>query len=314
MVGMIMQIELVTQLNKQAGQIDRPARPVGIGNGNKAGPQTRGLVSVAGPQNVLAVAERVIMIAGWRCLEVEAHQPYAAKKLHRGAVAGVSFVSKLVRAIQAREQCALKGGRLRSLISYGFGKSGRCAQGVAEQIRPGVFNVMRKTSDHKGDSVVAAAKDTLRLDAEPLRPCDANEIRREARARNLPVAFYRNAGGALACGSCALNDKIVCKPAPVASLPLQAIDFAEIHAERVGPRQEIKKKARADAVLIAEAGSGSELNGRFFLRGGLLHRQIRGDSLLERSKNICNGLRDEQAPKLSVERYEGRAISIRYAL
>jgi hypothetical protein len=25
-------------------------------------------------------------------------------------------------------------------------------------------------------------------------------------------------------------------------------------------------------------------------------------------------LRDEQAPKLSVERYEGRAISIRYAL
>ena len=98
----------------------------------------------------------------------------------------------------------------------------------------------------------------------------------EARARNLPVAFDRNAGGALACGSCALNDKIVCKPAQVASLPLQAIDFAEIHAERVGPRQEIKKKARADAVLIAEAGSGSELNGRFFLRGGLLHRQIRG--------------------------------------
>lgn len=173
---------------------------------------------------------------------------------------------------------------------------------------------MRKISDHKDNSVVAAAKDTLRLDAEPLRPCCANEIRREARARNLPIAFDRNAGGALACRSRALNDKIVCKPAQVASLPLQAIDFAEIHAERVGPRQEIEKKARADAVLIAEAGSGSELNGSFFLRGGLLHRLIRGGSLLERSKNICNGLRDEQAPKLSVERHEGRALPIRYAL
>ena len=131
-------------------------------------------------------------------------------------------------------------------------------------IKAHVFNVMRKTSDHKDNSVVAAAKDSLRLDAEPLRPCDANEIRREARARNLPVAFDRNAGGALACRSCALNDKIVCKPAQVASLPLQAIDFAEIHAERVGSRQEIEKKARANAVLIAEAGSGSELDRGLF--------------------------------------------------
>src|ERR1700737_3535502 len=106
---------MVTQLNKQGGQINRPARPVGIGNRNKAGPQTRGLVSVTGPQNVLAVAERVIMIAGWRRLEVAAHQPYAAKKLHRGAVAGVPFVSKLVRATQAPEHRTLEGGRLRPL-------------------------------------------------------------------------------------------------------------------------------------------------------------------------------------------------------
>ena len=57
-VGMITQIKFVTQLNKQAGQINRPARPVGISNGNKAGPQAPGLVSVAEPQIVLAVAER----------------------------------------------------------------------------------------------------------------------------------------------------------------------------------------------------------------------------------------------------------------
>ena len=37
-----------------------------------------------------------------------------------------------------------------------------------------------------------------------------------------------------------------------------------VHAERVGPRQEIEKKARANAVLIAEAGSGSELDRGLF--------------------------------------------------
>jgi YD repeat-containing protein len=100
-------------------------------------------------------------------------------------------------------------------------------------------------------------------------------VGREARTGDLPVAFDRNAGGALARGSRALNDKIVSKPAQVASLPLQAVDLAEVHAERVGPRQEIEKKARTNAVLIAEAGSGSELNGRFLLRGSLLHGSIR---------------------------------------
>jgi hypothetical protein len=137
---------------------------------------------------------------------------------------------------------------LRSLISYGFGKSGQHAFGrrsrcVAQHIGPGVFNVMRETANHQDNSVVTAAKDTLGLDAKPLRPCDANEIRREARARNLPIAFDRNAGGALAYRSCALNDKIVCKPAQVASLPLQAIDFAEIHAERVGAKRSRRKRA-----------------------------------------------------------------------
>lgn len=72
---------------------------------------------------------------------------------------------------------------------------------------------------------------------EPLRPRDANEIRRETRARDLPVAFDRNSGGALGYRSRAFDDKIVCKPVQVSSLPLQAIDLAEIGAERVGPRQ-----------------------------------------------------------------------------
>jgi len=67
-------------------------------------------VSVTGPQNVLAVAERVIMIAGWRCLEVEALNPYAAKKLP-------SWLSLCLRfevrpATQARDSAALEGGRL----------------------------------------------------------------------------------------------------------------------------------------------------------------------------------------------------------
>ena len=58
-----MQIEFVTQLDKQACQIDRAARPVGVRHGNKASPQALCLFRVAGPQNGLAVAERVIMIA-----------------------------------------------------------------------------------------------------------------------------------------------------------------------------------------------------------------------------------------------------------
>jgi hypothetical protein len=57
---------------------------------------------------------------------------------------------------------------------------------------------LRQASDHQDDSVVAAAEDTLGLDAEPLLPCDGDEIRREARACNLPIAFDRYADGALA--------------------------------------------------------------------------------------------------------------------
>jgi hypothetical protein len=70
---------------------------------------------------------------------------------------------------------------LRSLGGSRFSESrqhalGRRSQRVAEQIQPGVFNVMRQTSDHKNHGIVAAAKDPLCLDAEPLRPRDANEI------------------------------------------------------------------------------------------------------------------------------------------
>jgi hypothetical protein len=96
-----------------------------------------------------------------------------------------------------------------------------------------------------------------------LRPGGGNEVRGEARARDLPFAFDRNAGGVLAGGSGALDHKIVRKPAQVASLPLHAVDFAEIRAECVGPGQKIQKKARSNTVLIAETGSGSELNGSF---------------------------------------------------
>ena len=92
---------------------------------------------------------------------------------------------------------------MRTVGGFGLDKPrdhavGRCGQGVADQVRPGVFDTMRQTSDHQDNSVVAAAKDTLGLDAEPLLPCDGDEIRREARACNLPIAFDRNAGGAFA--------------------------------------------------------------------------------------------------------------------
>ncbi len=95
---MVAQIEFIAQLGKQARKVERSARPVGVRNGNKAGPKALGLVGIAGPQNVLAVAKRMIMIARRRGLEVEAHQSQAAKELNRGAVAGVAFVTKLVRA------------------------------------------------------------------------------------------------------------------------------------------------------------------------------------------------------------------------
>jgi hypothetical protein len=46
---------------------------------------------------------------------------------------------------------------------------------------------MRQAADHQNNRIVTASKDTLGLDAEPLRPCGGDEIRREARARNLPI-------------------------------------------------------------------------------------------------------------------------------
>jgi hypothetical protein len=41
---------------------------------------------------------------------------------------------------------------------------------------------------------------------------------------------------------------------------MDTIDFAEIRAERVSSSQEIEKKARSDAVLIAKTDSAGELN------------------------------------------------------
>jgi hypothetical protein len=166
---------------------------------------------------------------------------------------------------------------LRTVGGFGLDKPrehavGRRDQGVADQLRPGVLDIMRQATDHQDNSVVAAAKDTLGLDAEPLLPCDGDEIRREALARNLPIAFDRNAGGALAGRSRALDNEIVCKPAEVTSLLLHSVDLAELLAERVGPGQEIEKKARGNAVLIAEAGSRVELN------RGFLHGLVRGTS------------------------------------
>ncbi|WP_334390662.1 hypothetical protein [Bradyrhizobium sp. AZCC 2262] len=168
---------------------------------------------------------------------------------------------------------------MRAVVGSGLGEPGehtvgRRDQGIADQVRPGVFDILRQGADHQNNRIVAAAKDTLGLDAEPLRPDGGDEVPGKARARDLPIAFDRNAGGALAGGSRALDHKIVCKPAQVASLPLHAVDFTEIRTEPVGPGQEIEKKARGNAVLIAEAGSGSELNGSFLLRCGLRHRVV----------------------------------------
>ncbi|UWU83006.1 hypothetical protein N2605_25980 [Bradyrhizobium yuanmingense] len=120
-------------------------------------------------------------------------------------------------------------------------------------------------------------------------------------------------------------DSAAGSPAQVSSLPFQAIkttsqpsptvarptrSLAEIGAKRVGLRQKIEKKARSDAVLIAEAGSGSELNRGFLLRGGLLHDVVREDSALERFKNICDGRWVAKLP----EGQEGHVVSIRYTL
>ena len=74
----------------------------------------------------------------------------------------------------------------------------------------------------------------------------------------------------------ALDNEIVGKPAEVTSLPLHPLDLAELLAERVGPGQEIEKKARGNAVLIAEAGSGSELYRGFLLWCGFRHGLVRG--------------------------------------
>src|SRR5271166_3204485 len=163
---------------------------------------------------------------------------------------------------------------------------------------------MRQASDHQDNSVVAAAKDTLGLDAEPLLPCDGDEIRRETRARNLPIAFDRNAGGALAGRSRALDNEIVCKPAEVTSLPLHSVDLAELLAERVGPGQEIEKKARGNAVLIAEAGSGSELNRGFLLWCGFLHGLVRGTvsrTFQEHLQRVGGSAVDEQPLSFAAE-------------
>ena len=100
---MVAQIELAAQLGKQARKVERSAGPIGVRNRNKAGPKTLGLFGIARPQNILAVSKRVVLIARWRGLEVEAHQSYAAKELQCGGVAGVASVTKLVGATEARE-------------------------------------------------------------------------------------------------------------------------------------------------------------------------------------------------------------------
>ena len=60
---MVAQIELVPQLGKQARTVERSACPVGVRNGDKAGPKAFGIVGIARSENVLTVAKRVIMIA-----------------------------------------------------------------------------------------------------------------------------------------------------------------------------------------------------------------------------------------------------------
>src|SRR5271157_1231639 len=100
---MVAQIELAAQLGKQARKVERSAGPIGVRNRYKVGPKAFGLFGIAGPQNILAVSKRVVVIARRRGLEVEAHQSHAAKELQRGGVAGVAFVTKFVGAAQARE-------------------------------------------------------------------------------------------------------------------------------------------------------------------------------------------------------------------
>jgi hypothetical protein len=62
----------------------------------------------------------------------------------------------------------------------------------------------------------------------------------------LSIALDRYSGGAPAGGSYAVDNKVVGKPTQVASLPLHAIDFAEIDAERVGAdREESARRCRS---------------------------------------------------------------------
>ncbi|WP_334390661.1 hypothetical protein [Bradyrhizobium sp. AZCC 2262] len=102
-VRMVAQIELATQLSKHARKVERSAGPFGVRNGNEAGPEALGLFGIARPQNILAIAKRVVMIARRRGLEVEPHQSHLAKELHRRGIAGVAFVAKRIGAPQAVE-------------------------------------------------------------------------------------------------------------------------------------------------------------------------------------------------------------------
>src|SRR5262249_32409691 len=131
---------------------------------------------------------------------------------------------------------------------------------VGEQIPRSVFNIIRQASNHKNNGIVAGAKGAICFDAEPLCPGNADEIGREAGAGNLPIAFDRYAGGALAGGGRAADDKVVREPAQIAALPLDPIDLAEIDAERVRPGQKIEEEARGNAILVAETHSRSEAN------------------------------------------------------
>jgi hypothetical protein len=83
---MVAQIKLIAQLGKQTGQIDGSARPLCVGDRDETGPKALGFVGVTGPQNALAVAKRMILIARWCVLEIEAQQSDAAKEPNRSVV------------------------------------------------------------------------------------------------------------------------------------------------------------------------------------------------------------------------------------
>ena len=56
---------------------------------------------------------------------------------------------------------------------------------------------MREAPAHQRDRVVAVAKHTICLDAEPLGPGDADKIRWKTGAGNLPIALERYADAAV---------------------------------------------------------------------------------------------------------------------